>query len=41
MMLCVAMKAECDMDLSLSDKHRALQDEVCAFIRAHGHKSPK
>ncbi len=29
------------MDLSLSDKHRALQDEVRAFVRAHGHKSPK
>src|SRR5271166_5830160 len=29
------------MDLSLSDRHRALQDEVRAFIRAHGHKSPK
>jgi alkylation response protein AidB-like acyl-CoA dehydrogenase len=29
------------MDLSLSDKHRALQDEVRSFIRAHGHKSPK
>ncbi len=29
------------MDLSLSDKHRALQDEVRAFIREHGHKSPK
>jgi alkylation response protein AidB-like acyl-CoA dehydrogenase len=29
------------MDLSLSDKHRALQDEVRAFIREHGAKSPK
>ena len=29
------------MDLSLSDKHRALQDEVRAFIREHGHRSPK
>ena len=29
------------MDLSLSDKHRALQDEVRAFVREHGHKSPK
>ena len=29
------------MDLSLSDKHRALQDEVRGFIREHGHKSPK
>src|SRR4051812_2042505 len=29
------------MDLSLSEKHRALQDEVRAFIREHGHKSPK
>jgi alkylation response protein AidB-like acyl-CoA dehydrogenase len=29
------------MDLTLSDKHRALQDEVRAFIREHGHKSPK
>jgi alkylation response protein AidB-like acyl-CoA dehydrogenase len=29
------------MDLSLSDKHRALQEEVRAFIREHGHKSPK
>src|ERR1700722_14600571 len=29
------------MDLSLSDKHRALQDEVRAFIREHGGKSPK
>jgi alkylation response protein AidB-like acyl-CoA dehydrogenase len=29
------------MDLSLSDKHRSLQDEVRGFIRDHGHKSPK
>ena len=29
------------MDLSLSDKHRALQDEVRSFVRTHGHKSPK
>jgi alkylation response protein AidB-like acyl-CoA dehydrogenase len=29
------------MDLSLSDKHRALQQEVRAFIRQHGHGSPK
>ncbi len=29
------------MDLSLSEKHRALQYEVRAFIRTHGHKSPK
>src|SRR3954454_18585286 len=29
------------MDLSLSDKHRALQEEVRAFVREHGHKSPK
>jgi alkylation response protein AidB-like acyl-CoA dehydrogenase len=29
------------MDLSLSDKHRALQDEVRTFVRTHGHKSPK
>jgi alkylation response protein AidB-like acyl-CoA dehydrogenase len=29
------------MDLSLSDKHRALQDEVRSFVREHGHKSPK
>jgi alkylation response protein AidB-like acyl-CoA dehydrogenase len=29
------------MDLSLSDKHRALQLEVRAFIHEHGHKSPK
>jgi len=29
------------MDLSLSDKHRALQNEVRAFIREHGGKSPK
>ena len=29
------------MDLSLSDKHRALQEEVRAFIREHGDKSPK
>ena len=29
------------MDLSLSDKHRALQDEVRAFVREHGNKSPK
>jgi alkylation response protein AidB-like acyl-CoA dehydrogenase len=29
------------MDLTLSGKHRALQDEVRAFVRAHGHRSPK
>ncbi len=29
------------MDLSLSDKHRTLQEEVRAFIGEHGHKSPK
>jgi alkylation response protein AidB-like acyl-CoA dehydrogenase len=29
------------MDLSLSDRHRALQDQVRAFIREHGHLSPK
>jgi alkylation response protein AidB-like acyl-CoA dehydrogenase len=29
------------MDLTLSDKHRALQNEVRAFIRAHGDRSPK
>ncbi|MBV9249399.1 MAG: acyl-CoA dehydrogenase family protein [Acetobacteraceae bacterium] len=29
------------MDLSLSDKHRALQAEVRAFIATHRHKSPK
>ena len=29
------------MDLNLSDKHRALQDEVRAFVHEHGHKSPK
>ena len=35
------MSRRSGMDLSLSDKHRALQDEVRAFIREHGHKSPK
>jgi alkylation response protein AidB-like acyl-CoA dehydrogenase len=29
------------VDLSLSDKHRALRDEVRAFVREHRHKSPK
>lgn len=29
------------MDLALSDKHRDLQSQVRAFIRAHGYKSPK
>lgn len=29
------------MDLSLSDKHRELQEEVRGFVREHGHKSPK
>jgi alkylation response protein AidB-like acyl-CoA dehydrogenase len=29
------------MDLSLSDKHRALQAEVREFARQHRHKSPK
>lgn len=29
------------MDLTLTEKHRALQAEVQAFIRAHGEKSPK
>jgi alkylation response protein AidB-like acyl-CoA dehydrogenase len=29
------------VDLSLSDRHRALRDEVRAFIVEHGHKSPK
>jgi alkylation response protein AidB-like acyl-CoA dehydrogenase len=29
------------MDLSLSDKHRSLQDEVRSFVCEHGHKSPK
>src|SRR5579863_2282767 len=29
------------MDLALTDKHRALQHEVQAFIRTHGHDSPK
>jgi alkylation response protein AidB-like acyl-CoA dehydrogenase len=29
------------MDLSLSDEHRALQSHIRAFIREHGHKSPK
>jgi alkylation response protein AidB-like acyl-CoA dehydrogenase len=29
------------MDLSLSDKHRELQSQVRAFIRQHGHHSPK
>ena len=29
------------MDLALTDKHRALQQEVQAFIRTHGHDSPK
>ena len=29
------------MDLTLTDKHRALQAEVQAFIRAHGQNSPK
>ncbi len=29
------------MDLTLSDKHRALQEAVRAFIRDHGHASPK
>src|SRR5579872_2281406 len=29
------------MDLTLSDKHRALQEEVRDFIREHKHKSPK
>jgi alkylation response protein AidB-like acyl-CoA dehydrogenase len=29
------------MDLTLSDKHRSLQDEVRVFIREYGHKSPK
>jgi alkylation response protein AidB-like acyl-CoA dehydrogenase len=29
------------MDLALSDKHRALQSQVRAFIQEHGHRSPK
>ena len=29
------------MDLSLSEEHRTLQAEIRAFIREHGHKSPK
>jgi len=29
------------MDLTLSDKHKALQQELRAFIRQHGHNSPK
>jgi alkylation response protein AidB-like acyl-CoA dehydrogenase len=29
------------MDLTLSDRHRALRDEVRGFIREHGHGSPK
>ncbi|HEY2616746.1 MAG TPA: acyl-CoA dehydrogenase family protein [Acetobacteraceae bacterium] len=29
------------MDLSLSDKHLSLQEEVRGFIREHGHESPK
>jgi alkylation response protein AidB-like acyl-CoA dehydrogenase len=29
------------MDLSLSEQHRELQSQVRAFIRDHGHKSPK
>src|SRR5579863_2986039 len=29
------------MDLALTDKHRVLQQDVQAFIRAHGHDSPK
>src|SRR5665213_386862 len=29
------------MDLPLTDKHRALQAEVQAFIRTHGQDSPK
>jgi alkylation response protein AidB-like acyl-CoA dehydrogenase len=29
------------MDLSLSEKHRAFQAEVRAFIHQHGHRSPK
>jgi alkylation response protein AidB-like acyl-CoA dehydrogenase len=29
------------MDLSLSEKHQALQGEVRAFVREHAHKSPK
>jgi alkylation response protein AidB-like acyl-CoA dehydrogenase len=29
------------MDLTLSDKHRALQEAVRAFIRDHGYASPK
>lgn len=29
------------MDLTLSDKHRVLQEAVRAFIRDHGHASPK
>ena len=29
------------MDLTLSDKHRTLQEAVRAFIRDHGHASPK
>src|ERR1700760_2082007 len=29
------------MDLRLSEKHKALQDEVRDFIRVHGHESPK
>ena len=28
------------MDLTLSDRHRALQDEVRGFIARHGHRSP-
>ncbi len=29
------------MDLTLTEKHRALQAEVSSFIRTHGHKSPR
>jgi alkylation response protein AidB-like acyl-CoA dehydrogenase len=29
------------MDLTLTEKHRALQAEVATFIDTHGHKSPK
>ena len=34
-------KAENIIDPTLSDHHRTFQDEVRAFVRTHGHKSPK
>ena len=29
------------MNLAMTEKHRAIQADVQAFIRAHGHNSPK